>query len=568
MKVDLLLKNGFYLDVYSRTFVKGDIAINDGKIVGIDGDFKGDIEKDITGKYVVPGFLDGHIHLESSIISPENFAKLASMHGTTAVVTDPHEITNVCGLAGMEYMLQKTRKLPIDVFFMVPSCVPATEFDESAGEMTSKEVAYCFDVLNKKYANRIIGLAEVMNYPGVINQNQEVMNKINVAKERGLRIDGHAPGLSGEGLVKYISAGIESDHECSRFDEAVEKLEVAKKLNQKFTIMIREGTAAKNLTALAELINMPKYKDSVMFVTDDKHPEELKRDGHIDAIIRKAIGLGVKPEDAFVTATYNMAKHFGLSGFGEIKTNAFANLVVLDDLKTVQINSVYKNGVELNEKTLANWQNNQVDDELDSKVKNSIKMHDLTLADVAQKDKLAQVIGLQAGEIITTDAGATTGYNLDDDIIKIVVIESHKGTMHTGVAYLKGMGLKSGAVGTTVAHDSHYMIIAGTNDSDIVMVANELRKMQGGKIFVENGEVKASLQLEISGLMTDDNLDTVIQKMSKLKDLAKVNEGIDPFMNLSFVSLAVIGDVRLLPSGAFDVRKWGYVTKEDLAKKI
>lgn len=562
-KVDLVLRNAKYLDADKREFVEGDIAIKDGKIVGINGNFSGKEEKDLTGKYITPGFIDGHIHLESSVISPEDFAKIASIHGTTAVVTDPHEIANVCGIDGIKYMLEKTKNLPISVYAMVSSCVPATEFDESFANLDSEATKKCFDL----DPDRILGLAEMMNFPGVIFKNPEVLAKIEIAKKLGKKVDGHAPGLTGEDLKKYISAGIESDHECSTIEEAIEKINVAKELGQEFYIMIRQGTAAKNLEALAKLMNMPEYRDCCMFSTDDKHPEELKNEGHIDSIIRKAISLGVKPEDAYITATKNAAEYFGLENLGKIEVGRQADLAVLDDIKSVEINSVYKNGEEMTSERLKEWPKNEVEEGLEERVRNSINMREVTVEDISCKGQAKQVIGLVPGEIITTDAGVAKDYDLENDIIKAVVIESHKGTMHMGTAYLKGMGLKKGAVGTTVAHDSHYMILAGTNDEDIAKAANEIAKMQGGKIYVENGEVKASLALPIAGLMTDENPNTIIKKMEALKENAQVKEGIDPYMNLSFVSLAVIGDVRLLPGGPFNVKEWRMITPEELEQK-
>lgn len=560
MEADLVLKNGKYLDVKSRKFLQGDIAIKDGIIIGINKNIKGKEVKDISGKYIVPGFIDGHIHLESSIISPENFAKIASIHGTTAVITDPHEIANVCGIDGIKYMLQKTKNLPISVYFMIPSCVPATEFDESAATLDSSDTAICFNLED----DRILGLAEMMNYPGVIFDNEEVLKKIAEAGKRGKRVDGHAPGLTGEDLVKYIKAGIQSDHECSTIEEAKEKIDIARSLNQIFYIMIRQGTAAKNLEALVNLIKDSNYRDNVMFVTDDKHPEELKCEGHIDSIIRKAINLGIRPEDAYITASYNAAQYFQLGHLGRIEEGCNADILVVDDIEKVGIHSVYKNGMQINQELLSNWKTNEADKELENKVKNSINMREMTTEDIECKGSPKKVIGLVPREIITTDEGIADDYNVKDDIIKVVVIESHKGTMHTGIAYLKGMGLKSGAVGTTVAHDSHYMIIAGTNDADIVKAANELAKMQGGKIYVDSGNVKASLALPIANLMTDENPQQVVNKMNELKKYIKVNDGIDAFMNLSFVSLPVIGALRLLPSGAFNVKEWRMITQEEL----
>lgn len=560
MEAELVLKNGKYLDVKTRTFIKGDIGVKNGKIIEINNNLRGIEEVDISGKYIVPGFIDGHIHLESSIISPEDFAKIVSEHGTTTVITDPHEIANVCGINGIKYMLQKTKNLPISVYFMVPSCVPSTEFDESAAILNSEDTKRCFNLDN----DRILGLAEMMNYPGVINNNKEVLNKIEIAKQLGKRVDGHAPGLTGKDLVKYIRAGIQSDHECTTIEEAKEKVDTAKKLGQEFYIMIREGTAAKNLEALVPLINEEAYKEYVMFATDDKHPEELKKDGHIDYIIRKAIKLGVKPEDAYVTATYNAAKYFGLDKLGKIESEAQADFIILDDVETVKINSVYKNGKYITIGKLNNWPKNKVDKEIDIIVKDTIHMREININDIECKGIAKQIIGLVPGEIITTNEGTSRDYDLKNDIIKVIVIESHKGTTHIGIAYLKGLGLKKGAIGTTVAHDSHYMILAGTNDEDIVKAANEISKTQGGKIYVENGEVKANLALPIAGLMTEENPEKIISEIKELKKVVEVNKGIDPFMNLSFVSLAVIGDIRLLPGGAFDVTKWRFVSKEEL----
>ena len=559
MKCDLVFINGKYLDVETREFVLGNILIKDGKICGINKEYICDNIIDLDGKYIVPGFIDGHIHLESSVISPLEFSKIASLHGTSAVITDPHEIANVCGIDGIKYMLQATSNLPISVYFMVPSCVPATEFDESAYTLDSDAVLECFKLDN----NRILGLAEMMNYPGVIYCNTDVLRKIFETHKLGKRVDGHAPGLTGDDLIKYISAGIESDHECSTIEEAREKINVSRSLNKDFYIMIRQGTAAKNLEALVDLINDVNYRDNVMFATDDKHPEELFREGHIDSIIRKAIKLGVKPEDAYTTASYNASKYFGLDEFGKIDVNCNADLVILDDINSVNINSVYKNGVLLDEDSFSNLTNN-IDGYLEEKVTNSINMREVLLSDIECSGINKQVIGLIPGELITTNEGISSDYDLDNDIIKAVVIESHKGTMHMGIAYIKGMGLKKGAVGTTVAHDSHCMILAGTNDLDIVVAANNLAKMQGGKIYVENGNVLESLALPIANLMTNEEPKVVIDKMERLKELAVVNDGIDVFMNLSFVSLPVIGDVRLLPSGAFDVKNWKMITQEEL----
>lgn len=556
MNYDLVLKNINYLDIKSHSFKTGDIAIKDGYIKEVSTNLTCTIEKDCTNKYLVPGFIDSHIHLESSIINPVDFAKMVSLHGTTAVVTDPHEIANVSGINGIKWMIEKTKNLPIDVYVMISSCVPATPFDESAYTLDSKQVEECFN-LDK---TRILGLAEMMNYPGVINNDPEVLKKIKITKDRNLRVDGHAPGLTGNDFEKYLLAGIESDHECRTLKEATDKLDIAKKHNKDFYIMIREGTAAKNLEALYELINMDKYKEWATFATDDKHPEEIHEDGHIDHIIRKAISLGVNPVDAYITASYNAAKYFKLDELGSIEPNKKANLVILSNLEKCTIETVYKEGIELTKERISNWNTNHVNSKLEESVRNRINMKPVTKEDFYCKGIPKKVIGLVPKELITTDEGLVTDYNLDKDIIKIVVIEPHNGTMHTGICYLKGLGLKTGAIGTTVAHDSHYCIIAGTNDEDIALVANEIRKMNGGKIVVKDGKVLESLPLPISNLMTDEHPMQVIEKMKKMKEYTNLtNKDIDPFMNLSFVSLAVIGTLRLLPGGVFDVNNWHFV---------
>ena len=556
MNYDLVLKNINYLDVKEKTFKTGDIAIKDNLIANISQNLHGTKEILCTDKYLVPGFIDSHIHLESSIINPVDFAKMVSLHGTTAVVTDPHEIANVCGKSGIKWMIEKTKNLPIDVYVMISSCVPASPFDESAYTLNSKDVEECF---NLDTTGRILGLAEMMNYPGVINKDPEVLAKINLTKEKGLKVDGHAPGLLGEDFEKYISAGIESDHECRTLAEAQEKLDIAKKLGKEFYIMIRQGTAAKNLEALYQLINNPEYKERVTFATDDKHPEEIYEDGHIDSIIRKAIKLGVSPIDAYITASYNAAKCFKLDNLGSIEVGKKANLVLLSNIEECTIENIYKEGKLITEETLTNWQTNKLPEELEHQVRNCINMQPVTKENFYCKGTPKRVIGLVPGELITTDEGQVTDYDLENDIIKIVVIEPHKGTMHTGICYLKGLGLTSGAIGTTVSHDSHYCIIAGTNDEDIALVANEIRKMQGGKIVVKNGEILASLPLPIANLMTDENPMKVIEAMKQMKEQASItNKQVDPFMNLSFVSLAVIGDVRLLPGGVFNNKEWKF----------
>lgn len=553
MEAELLLKNIKYLDVYKKRFINGNIFIKDGKIIGINDDYKSKKTIDCTDKYLVPGFIDGHIHLESSIISPIDFSKIVIQHGTTSVITDPHEIANVCGVDGIKWMLEKTKNAPIDVFINIPSCVPATPFDESAYEITSDDVKKCFE-LDKK---RILGLAEVMNYPGVINNDEEVHKKINIALGKGKVVDGHAPGVLKEDFKKYINAGITSDHECTTYEEAKEKLEISKELNKNFYIMIREGTAAKNLEALYKLFDNNDYKDYLMFVTDDKHPEELKLNGHIDYIIKKAINLGVEPIDAYIASSYNPTKYFKLNDRGSIEIGKIADLVILDDLNNCKIDKVIKNGIIITNDTLNQKIENNINNKLDEKVRNSIHMDYIDKNKIKVNKKLP-IIELVKNEITTKFAGYENDYDIKNDIIKVIVIEPHKNTNHIGITFLKGMGLKEGAIGTTVAHDSHYMIAAGCNDEDIITVVNEMINLKGGKVVAKNGKVISELALPIANLMTDISPEEVIEKINELKKSVQVNEGIDPFMNLSFVSLAVINDIRLLPKGTFSVKDWKF----------
>lgn len=541
-KAELVFKNVKYLNVFTNRFVTADVAITSGYVAGI-GDYNGENEIDCTGRYLVPGFIDSHIHLESSIVSPKTFSRVVSAHGTTAVVTDPHEITNVLGADGIEYMLKATENLPIDVFFVIPSCVPASPFDENGAVINHLDT--------EKYMDnpRVLGLAEMMNFPGTVGGDGEIIKMILSAENSGKVTDGHAPGLGGKSLNAYAAAGVMSDHECTTAEEALEKLSLGQ------YIMIRQGTAGRNLEALVPLLNGDAYT-RCLFATDDKHPGELSENGHIDYIIKKAISSGVKPEIAYKVASFNAAQYFNLPQRGAIAPGYIADMVLLDDIQNVAISAVYKNG-KMPELTVK--ENSDVDSALNARARRTMNTAKITEKSIGITKSSEKVIGLINGQIVTTDEGEAESIDIQNDILKVCVVERHKNTGHIGRCYIKGYGLKSGAVATSIAHDSHNIIAVGTNDSDIVTAVNTIIDMGGGMVVVNNGSVVESLPLEIAGLMTDADIDYVNGKIDSLKQAAYslgVNKNIDPFMTLSFVSLPVIPHLKLTTLGVVDVDKF------------
>lgn len=541
-KAELVFKNVKYLNVFTNRFVTADVAITSGYVAGI-GDYNGENEIDCTGRYLVPGFIDSHIHLESSIVSPKTFSRVVSAHGTTAVVTDPHEITNVLGTDGIEYMLKATENLPIDVFFVIPSCVPASPFDENGAVINHLDT--------EKYMDnpRVLGLAEMMNFPGTVGGDGEIIKMILSAENSGKVTDGHAPGLGGKSLNAYAAAGVMSDHECTTAEEALEKLSLGQ------YIMIRQGTAGRNLEALIPLLNGDAYT-RCLFATDDKHPGELSENGHIDYIIKKAISSGVKPEIAYKVASFNAAQYFKLPQRGAIAPGYIADMVLLDDIQNVEISAVYKNG-KMPELTVK--ENSDIDSALNARARCTMNTAKITEKSIGITKSSEKVIGLINGQIVTTDEGEAESIDIQNDILKVCVVERHKNTGHIGRCYIKGYGLKSGAVATSIAHDSHNIIAVGTNDSDIVTAVNTIIDMGGGMVVVNNGSVVESLPLEIAGLMTDADIDYVNGKIDSLKQAAYslgVNKNIDPFMTLSFVSLPVIPHIKLTTLGVVDVDKF------------
>lgn len=543
-KADLVLKNAKYLNVFSNEFLCGDIAVANGLIAGV-GKYDGKTEIDVSGKLVLPGFIDAHIHLESSMVTPAEFAKAVVAHGTTTVITDPHEITNVMGIDGVEYMIQASQNLPIDVHFMMPSCVPATEIDESGAELDCKDIDLYLD--NKK----VLGLAEMMNYVGVINGDKNVISKIVTSQAHHKKIDGHAPELSGNDLNAYIAAGVYSDHECSTFENALEKLRKGQ------FIMIREGTAAHNLKALMPLLTQ-QYYSRCMFATDDKHPSDLLYGGHIDYIVKQALKNGGDPIVALKTATHHAARYFLLNNKGAIASGYLADIVVVNNLEDFNVETVFKRGKLVFDGEVKDFSAPTVDEKLAEKCFDTFHLDSVTPSSFKVDGKLG-LIGLVGGELLTRNLGTADKIDVENDILKIACIERHKGTNHIGVGYVKGYSLKSGAVATSVAHDSHNIITVGCNDDDIAVAVNAIRDSKGGIAVVENGKIKALLELPIAGLMSDEPLTTVNEKLENAKSSAYelgADKSIDPFMTLSFLSLPVIPSLRITTKGVFDAENW------------
>ena len=545
---DLVLKNATFVNVFSNELSNMDIAVTEGLIVGM-GSYQGREEVDCTGRIVLPGFLDAHIHLESSLVSPTEFVKAVLPHGTTTVVTDPHEIANVMGTDGIEYMLQATENLPVDVRFMLPSCVPATPLDESGAILDYRAIDSFYD------HPRVQGLAEMMNFVGAINGDEQTVEKIVAAQAHHKKIDGHAPDLQGNDLNAYIAAGVYSDHECHDLKDALAKLERGQ------YIMIREGTAARNLDALMPLLSS-QYADRCMFCTDDKHPNDLLEKGHIDYIIKRAISLGADPITAVKVACHNAARYFLLNNRGGISPGYLADFVIIDNFQDFNIEQVYKKGVLMvDHGEIQDFPSPEIEPYLVERAHKTFHVASLTAEDFAEK-RPRGIIGMVDGEITTVDAGYSDRIDVDYDVLKIAVVERHKNTHHIGIGYIQGYGLKSGAVATSISHDSHNIIVVGTNEANMAAAVNRVVELNGGIVVWDQGRPAAEVPLAIAGIMSDEPLVTVNEKLEQAKDVAHslgVNPGIDPFMTLSFMALPVIPSLRITTRGVFDVTTQSYV---------
>ena len=556
-----LLKNAKVVNVFTESIDLTNVLIEDDRITGIGtyyNDADADVVEDLGGKYVCPGFIDGHIHIESTMMVPHALTEAVLPHGTTAVVTDPHEIANVCGVDGIKYMLEMSENIPLRVFVMIPSCVPATCFDEAGAVLEAEDI----EELYKE--ERVLGLAEMMNYPGVIYNDAPTLDKINACTGKNKPVDGHAPLLSGRDLDKYISAGINSDHECSNAEEAIEKLSKGQ------WIMIRQGSAAKNLEKLLPLFENPYYQRCIL-ATDDRNPADIIAEGHIDNIVRLAIKEGRDPIRAIKMATINPAVCFGIRRMGAIACGYKADILVLNDLESIDIKDVYSNGVKVvDNKNLSGFAVPKAEDIITGSVMNSFHMPDLKEEDfyIEPKGSKCRVIEVIPGEILTNelvteiDFDKDNGIDTDKDICKLAVIERHKNTGHKGVGFIKGIGIKNGALAGSVSHDSHNLIVIGSNAADMVTAANYIKKIGGGLCVVSEGKVISEVRLPVAGLMSTESAERIAEANVALRESAEkigVNEGIEPFMNMAFVSLPVIPVLKMTTKGLVNVNDFKLV---------
>ena len=544
---DLIISNAYVVNVFNGEIEKGNVAIYGGLIAGI-GDYHLAHEIiDIKGQYVLPGLINGHTHIESSMLDIEQYASAVIPHGTLGVITDLHEIANVSGVKGIDYILKASRRLPFEFFVMAPSCVPATHLETSGFSLDGQTIR---KLLRSK---GVIGLGEMMNYPGVLCGDQGVMEKI--ATSGGKPIDGHAPGLSGHDLNAYITSGITSDHECVSLPEAKEKLA------RGMYVMIREGSSEKNLEALLPLVSDRTYK-RCLFVVDDRSCTDLLRDGDIDAIVCKAIGLGLEPVRAIQMATINAAERFGLKQIGAVAPGYCANLIVTHDLNRLKAGMVFHRGrlVAQNGQPLFNQRSNSR-----NRFKNTfmVKPFGVEALGLKTSDETFPVIEVIPGQIVTRrlklkvrcDKNGYVQTDVEHDLLKAVVVERHRASGNIGRGMVKGFGLKRGALASSVAHDSHNIVAVGTNDKDILAAIKQIVSMQGGLAAAEGGHARASMALPVAGLMSDRPLAEVVENFARLEEAAReLGCGLAaPFATLSFLALPVIPELRLTDLGLVDI---------------
>lgn len=551
-----LIKNGRVINVFTSEIEKTNILIENDTIIGLDDytDDDADVIYDACGKYICPGFMDGHIHIESTMLMPSELAKVCVLHGTTSIVADPHEIANVCGNAGIAYMIASSDDIPLNVYIMLPSCVPSTELDESGAVLNS-------DDLEPFYEHpRVLGLAEMMNYPGVLRDDSDVLEKIAGAKKRRLKVNGHAPLLSGKALDKYVAAGIGDDHECSSFEEARERIRKGQ------WVMIREGTSARNLDDLIKLFDEP-YAHRCILVTDDKHPADLLQNGHIDSIIRSAVRQGKSAVTGIKMATIQAAQCLGIENRGAIAPGYAADLLVLNDLDTIDVCDVYLGGKKVvDNKIMIDFKAPMVRNDIEKVVRNSFYMQKLSNESfhINPKNKLCRVIKVIPGQLITEewitdiDFQINNGIDTQRDILKLAVAERHLNTAHVGLGFICGIGLKKGAIASSVSHDSHNLVIIGTNEEDMAVAGNRVRELGGGCVAVVEGAVIAEVPLPLAGLMSELPATDVAEQNELLRKAVYdmgANNDIEPFMSMAFMSLPVIPNLKMTTKGLVDVNK-------------
>ena len=551
-KCDLVLRNARVVNVFSSEIIETDVAIHGERIIGLGPGYRGDEEVDLKGLYLAPGFMDGHVHIESSMVEVPQFARAVVPLGTTSVIADPHEIANVLGYEGIRYMMDSSKYNPLNVFFMLSSCVPSSHLETAGSELRAFDI---FPFLREKW---VLGLGEMMNYPGVLNADSDVLDKLKIVQEK--RIDGHAPGLSGKDLNAYIAAGVQSDHECTTVPEALEKLRLG------MYIMIREGTGTKNLKDLLPLVTEENER-RIFFCTDDRHPNDILEEGHIDYIIRTAIANGLDPITAIRMATLNTAEYFGLRRLGAVSPGRYADLVTFSDLKKIDIRHVYKNG------KLVAMDGIPVYDppvRPQTPIRSSVNIKWLEGDEfiIPANGSRCRVIGVVPNQIVTEklemDCAVQDGKVVSDtkrDIIKIFVVERHRATGNIGKGLVKGFHLKRGAIASSIGHDSHNIVVVGVEDADIFKAVTAINKMGGGIAVVENERVIESLELPVAGLMSNKPLEFVSKRTKSLIE-ATHSLGVtleDPLMTLSFMALPVIPSLKLTDTGLVDVEKFEHV---------
>ncbi len=548
---DLVLRNTRLVNVCSGECYPADVAIADGLIVGVSvpGEiYHGHEERDVQGRWLAPGLIDGHMHIESTMLVLAEFARIVTPRGITVVMLDPHEFANVLGVEGIRYVLESGRGLPLSAYVMLSSCVPASSYE------SPYRVLMADDLLPLLEDERVLGLAEMMNMPGVLNADEQVLAKITATQQHNLVVDGHAPGLSGPDLCAYVTAGVMSDHECTTLEEARQRIRLG------MWLMIREGSAACNLDALLPLVK-ELHPPRAFFVTDDRDPLDLTTRGHIDSMVRRAIELGLDAVEAIRLASYNTAQYFRLYNRGAIAPGFVADLVLLDDLDAFQVESVYKDGVLV-------AQNGQLLVDVPTMaltgVTNTVHIGNIREDDlrIPGQPGLVEVVGIEPGQITTrhlqAEALVRDGEIMADpsrDLLKLAVIERHHASGHVGLGLVKGFGLRKGALASSVAHDAHNLVIAGVRDSDILKAAYTLQEMGGGFACVVDGEVLASVPLPYGGLVSPLPAAELVEQLRKLDAVAEELGCVldHPFMTLSFLSLSVIPSLKLTDQGLIDV---------------
>ena len=553
---DLVLKNAEVFHVFTGEFLNADVAIVDGYIAGVGENYTGITEIDLSGKFLLPGYIDSHINLESSTLLPDEFARAAISNGTTTVIMDPHEIANVCGTAGIRFMLEATERIPLNVYMTLPSCVPASRLDTSGAILEADDLK---PILSHP---RVLGLGEMMDFHGVLNLNEGVYAKLSMADN--ILVEGHAPGLKDKTLMAYAAAGIRSDHECTTPEQALQRLRAGMHLH------LREGAVSKNFMALSEVINQDTAP-YISFCADDISAEELLKEGHINKIVRMAISRKVPVATVLQIATINTAKYYGLKDVGAIAPGYKADILVMDSQNVRMPRQVYKSGqLVCTDGVVVDIPKTVIPPE----VMNTINIKGIRKEDlkIPMNGNMANVIGIVPYQVVTKhfklQVAVKNGEvisDIENDILKLAVFERHHGTGNVGLGLVKGLGLKSGAIASSIAHDSHNIIVAGTNDTDMILAVEEISRIGGGIVIVENGSILSCFPLPIAGLMTDLPAQEVADKQAELREIAHslgVYSFINPFLTLSFCSLPVIPALKLTDQGLVLVETGKYIPVE------